>query len=106
MEYLSGNQEGYQLSKGDLWRHIVATSLMVEIVREAAGVPPTPALITAALLHDLGKAVLSNFVKAEGHHVLERVSQGMTFHEVERAVLDVDHAELGARIVERVELQP
>lgn len=104
--YLSGNQDGYQLTKGDLWRHSVATSLMVEILRQAARLPPNPALFTAALLHDLGKAVLSSFVKAEGTTILEHIAQGMPFLEAERAVLGVDHAELGARIVERWNFSP
>jgi putative nucleotidyltransferase with HDIG domain len=106
VEYLSGNQDGYQLTTGDLWRHSVATSLMVEILRQAAGLPANPALFTAALLHDLGKAVLSSYVEAEGKTILALVAQGQTFLDAERVVLGVDHAELGALIVERWNFSP
>jgi len=106
VEYLSGKQDGYLLTSGDLWRHSVATSLMVGIVCQEAKLVQPPALFTAALLHDLGKAVLSSFVKAEGQAILDRVEEGHSFVEAERAVLGVDHAELGARIVERWHFSP
>jgi putative nucleotidyltransferase with HDIG domain len=101
VEYLRGGQEGYELAPGDLWKHSVATSLMAEILCRAARLTPTPALFTAALLHDLGKGVMGRFVKGEARHILERVKGGAAFLEAEREVLGVDHAELGARIAER-----
>jgi putative nucleotidyltransferase with HDIG domain len=101
VQFLKGGQEGYQLSAGDLWRHSVATSLMTEILARAAGLPRTPVLFTAALLHDLGKGVLGPFVKGEAAGILTRVAAGASFLEAEQAELGLDHAELGARIAER-----
>ncbi len=99
--FLADGQPGYQLSPGDLWHHAVATSLMVEVLAAAAKVKPGPALFTAALLHDLGKSVLGDFVKDDLAVIDARVRGGESYLEAERAVLGIDHAELGARIVER-----
>jgi putative nucleotidyltransferase with HDIG domain len=101
VQFLQGGQEGYQLSPGDLWRHSVATSLMTEILARAAGLPRTPVLFTAALLHDLGKGVLGPFVRGEAAGILTRVAGGASFLEAEQAELGLDHAERGARIAER-----
>ena len=104
--FLQGGQEGYQLSPGDLWKHSVATSLMAEVVARLAGLPKLPVLFTAGLLHDLGKGVLGHFVKGSAGQILLKVHEGGAFLEAERAVLGIDHAELGARIVERWNFSP
>lgn len=103
---LGSEQPGYDLSAGDLWKHSVATSLMTQVLCERVKHVPGSALFSAGLLHDLGKSVLGTYVHERASQVQEEVRRGRTFLEAERAVLGVDHAELGARIAEAWSFSP
>lgn len=51
------------------------------------------------LLHDIGKVILAEYLPDECERVNERArDEGLAWHEAERAVIGVDHAELGARL--------
>jgi len=105
--FLASSQVGYQLSPGDLWRHSVATSLLAQELAMTAKLDAGPLLFTAGLLHDLGKAVLSEYVEAGAGDILTLVkTQGRTFLEAELEVLGMHHAELGARVAERWNFSP
>jgi putative nucleotidyltransferase with HDIG domain len=103
---LSGTLAGYGLSAGDLWRHSLATGLMTQVLSERLGHKASPALYTGALLHDLGKTILGSFVQEEAERVAASIVDGKSALEAERSVLGMDHAELGARIVERWNFSP
>ncbi|MCB2186193.1 MAG: HDOD domain-containing protein [Deltaproteobacteria bacterium] len=97
-ELLSQRQAGYDLDKGELWQHSLATALMTQVLAEQVGHTPGPSLYTGALLHDIGKVVLSQFVSNKYEMILEEVRQGRPFLEAERDILGLDHAELGYEI--------
>src|SRR5262245_908974 len=55
---LGGAQKGYGLNRGELWQHSVTSAVAAQII--ARGLNGDENLIfTAALLHDLGKIVLT-----------------------------------------------
>jgi putative nucleotidyltransferase with HDIG domain len=64
-------------------------------------------IFTAALLKDIGKAVLQQYV-AEGLQKIQAlVSQGdCSFREAEKAVIGIDHAELGAMVARVWQFSP
>ncbi len=95
---LAMEQPGYGLSRGDLWRHSLATAFMSRILAERIKHEPGAALHTAALLHDIGKVILSSFVQDKVALILEQVAQGGSFLEAEQKVLGLDHARLGGLI--------
>ncbi len=95
---LSSSQPGYDMPPGELWRHSLATALMTQILAKRSGYTPGPALYTAALLHDIGKVVLSNYVRDKVPDILVLVDKGSSFLEAEEEVLGLDHAKLGALI--------
>jgi len=96
---LNSAQPGYDMSRGELWRHSLATALMTQVISEMAGQESDPGLYTAALLHDIGKVILSSFIGEEIPHILDLVnSRGRSFLEAEREVLGLDHARLGGLI--------
>lgn len=95
---LNNCQPGYDMPVGELWRHSLATALMTKILAKRAGHKPGPALYTAALLHDIGKVVLSTFVQDKVPAIMELVDKGSSFLEAEQEVLGLDHAQLGALI--------
>jgi putative nucleotidyltransferase with HDIG domain len=97
----SGPSTGYDLQRGELWRHSVASSLLSGIITKRLGRQPSPVLFTAALLHDIGKVVLSEFVKDYFEEIKKLVQEkSVSFSDAEKEILGIDHAELGGRITE------
>lgn len=92
---LGDEQTGYELDRGDLWKHSLSVAYMTKILCAQIGHKPGPALYTAALLHDIGKVVISTFVEAKYQEIKKLVKKGRPFLEAERDVLGLDHAELG-----------
>jgi len=99
--------QGYQLMAGELWRHSVACALLSEILVARLKRKKAPVQFTTALLHDVGKRVLSEFVK-DGFEEIQRLVQekNLSFLEAEKEVLGIDHAELGGRIAELWKFPP
>ena len=87
---------GYELERGELWRHSMATALLTQKLGAKLGFGQIPTLFTAALLHDVGKLILSEYVQ-EKFQEIERLVRGenKSFVEAEKMVLGVDHAVLG-----------
>jgi putative nucleotidyltransferase with HDIG domain len=95
-------QEGYDLLEGDLWRYSVASALICQDLAERVEPKKVPLLFTAALLKDIGKVVLSRYVKDLFQEIITEVRKGgLSFAEAEKKVLGIDHAELGGRIAEK-----
>ncbi len=82
----------------DLWRHSVASTIACDVISARSRVRIPAAAATAALLHDVGKLVLAEALTPNILNLLQSVakSENLTEHEAERAVLMVDHGELGA----------
>ena len=63
--------------------------------------PETSDFFTPALLHDIGKLVLGEFVKKELPKIEGLVASGVPFNIAEKEVLGTDHAEIGALILSK-----
>jgi len=99
---LAGPCQGYDLDTGALWKHSVSCAILTEIVSQRIQRKPSATQFTAALLHDMGKVVLSAFVRETFKEIKNLVrEQGYSFIAAEREVLGVDHAELGGLIAEK-----
>lgn len=103
VKYFKQGQEGYRLARGELWKHSMATALLAQKLAERVGYRgDRGTLFTAALLHDVGKLLLSEYVGADFDKIegvmLER---DLSFVEAEREVLGVDHALLGGVVVRK-----
>ena len=97
---------GYDLPPGELWRHSIAASVAAEGLVKVLKVEAAEEIFTAALLHDVGKLVLGDFVKDEFKQIETAVSQGIGFEMAEKIVLGTNHAEVGARILTKWLLPP
>jgi len=92
----------YDLTEHDLWLHSAAAQLAV---RALAGERPKariPAIAeTAALVHDIGKLIVSRYLKADVRE-LEKYARthAVTFVDAEREILGVDHTVVGAAMAE------
>ena len=101
LSYFRGEYAGYGLKGEDLLTHSASTALMCRILGERTGLQETSTVFTAGLLHDIGKVVLSSFVKDKYHEIMELVIQkNYSFVVAEREVLGMDHAQVGGEIAE------
>ena len=91
---------GYDLPPGEMWRHSIAVSVAAEGLIEELNAPEADEIFTAALLHDVGKLVLGEFVKDDIKKIEKIVSKNVSFEVAEETVLGIDHAEIGAKILE------
>jgi putative nucleotidyltransferase with HDIG domain len=99
--------QGYQLQNGELWRHSVACALLSQILADRLHQEKSPIQFTVNLLHDVGKVVLTGFVKDHFEEIRRRVEEeNLSFLEAEKATLGIDHAELGGRIAESWKFPP
>ncbi len=91
--------EGYGLSPGELWLHSIAVSNTAEALAKYKKLTETSDVFTPALLHDMGKLVLGEFVKEESQKIQSLVAKGVPLVIAENMVLRTDHAEIGALIL-------
>jgi putative nucleotidyltransferase with HDIG domain len=96
---LSSPQRGYGIEAGALWEHSAATAVAARLM--ARYYPADENLLfTAALLHDIGKLILSAYLEGKYELIVsETESSGFTLLETEKTLLGVEHAELGGRIL-------
>lgn len=100
--HFRANQDGYRLKRGDLWRHCMATALLAQRIGIQVKFQDAATLFTAALLHDVGKLVLSQFVGEQCEEISALVEdEHLSFVEAERRVLGIDHATLGAAVARK-----
>ncbi len=91
---------GYDLPPGELWRHSVAVSVTAEGLMRELNLEVDDEVFTAALLHDLGKLVMGEFVAEELEHIRSTAEKGIPFQMAEREILGTDHAEIGEMLLE------
>lgn len=94
-------QKGYGLAKGELWMQSLATAMVARNLAERRQLPLLPTIYTAALLKDIGKVVLHEFVDDELKKIEYQVNiKGYSFIEAEHLCIGMDHATLGGIIAE------
>jgi len=102
VNFYQRKSEGYDLERGELWKSAISSALISQIICKLIGRPENPTLFTAALLHDVGKIILNDFVWEENKKIVQLVQEGgYSFEEAEQNVLGMDHAEVGAIIAEQ-----
>ncbi len=99
--FYHGPLKGYVPTAVQLWEHSVAAALMSQILFQKLYRRRNHQLYTAALLHDVGKLVMGEFVGESFQKVMERViHHGCSFLEAEEQIIGINHAEVGRRIAE------
>ncbi|MBI5577980.1 MAG: HDOD domain-containing protein [Deltaproteobacteria bacterium] len=91
---------GYGLSRGELWRHSVAVSVAADVLVKSLSIPDADEVFTAALLHDIGKLVLGEYVQEDLREIEQMVGKGISFEVAEFVVLGTNHAQIGALILQ------
>ncbi|MFZ7112997.1 MAG: HDOD domain-containing protein [Desulfatiglandales bacterium] len=94
-------KKGYGMHPGDLWRHSVGAATLSQMLIKKVGLKDDAVLFTAALLHDVGKLVLDQYIAENPGELNSLIRQeGLTFAQAEKEVFGIDHAELGGLIAE------
>ena len=100
-KYYKKGASGYFDKTTDLWEHCVAVALMSQILSKKIIGKEDTTLYTAALLHDVGKIIMGEFVRDSLPKISLLVSEkNMSFLDAEEAVLGINHADLGGKIAE------
>jgi putative nucleotidyltransferase with HDIG domain len=90
---------GYGYNSDELWKHSLAVALGSKIIAEKKHPEATNELLTAGLIHDIGKIILDPYVfqKRKDFEIL--VNNGdLTFLEAEKQILGFDHAEIASEV--------
>ena len=91
---------GYGLPQGELWRHSVAASVAADQLVKFLRISDADEVFTAALLHDIGKLVLGSYVHEDLTKIETMVAKGISFEVAEYIVLGINHAAIGAKILQ------
>ncbi len=92
---------GYLGTRGSLGRHCLLTAMIArQLARFTRGRVDPGIAFTSGLLHDLGKAIISDYLQGEAEEILAGLKQDEIpdFLAGERDVLGVDHCEVGSQI--------
>ncbi len=95
---------GYHGSRGDLGRHCLWVAIAArELARNTDGKVDPGIAFTAGLLHDIGKAVISDFMVELVPEILDRVGnvEESDHLEAERSMMGTDHCEIGGALAGR-----
>ena len=89
----------------ELWNHSHMTSVLMAQIIEKEHIPVAPGFLITALVHDIGQIVL-NIFNAKGVKMAQKLSEKemIPIHEAEKKVIGVDHAIVGAWLLELWEL--
>ncbi len=96
---LSGKSEFYGFHENDLWRHSVAAALSTTKIKEVSKLKVPPISFIAALLHDIGKLIITRNAPEEITSAIKKnLQKGMTFEESERDIIGFSHCDAGAQL--------
>lgn len=96
LSYLRGKDAQYPLESEDLLTHSITTALLAEALARRIDAKDPALVYTAGLLHDVGKIVLSTYVR-DRYHDIDRLitEEHYSFLQAEETILGINHAEVG-----------
>lgn len=99
--------KGYASQARDFWEHAVAVALMSQILCRKIQGREDPILYTAALLHDVGKVIMGEYVQDYFQKIIGLVHERKcSFLDAEEELIGINHANLGGRIAEHWNFPP
>jgi putative nucleotidyltransferase with HDIG domain len=97
--FLSQKEGGYSLCKGGLFQHSCSTAAVARSLSQFTGNTPPDLAYTAGLLHDIGKAVLDQYVEAVRPLLYRNVQMpGIDLIRAETKLFGISHPEVGGRL--------
>lgn len=102
-EVFNAELRGYDCARGDLGRHCLWSALAAkELAQLATDKVSEGIAFTSALLHDIGKVIISNFLPGytDEMEARRKESESIDNLTLEREVLDTDHCAVGTLLAE------
>jgi putative nucleotidyltransferase with HDIG domain len=97
--------EGNRFPWHQFWRHCIATALMTRQIADLVQSKEDESHYVAGLLHDVGKIVMASAFPDHFDEIYHRAAEeGADLMSLEREVLGVDHADLGAMYLRKQRL--
>lgn len=90
--------EGYNAGEGELWEHSLRTAIASRIIAlKTKQADIADLAYTAGLLHNMGKVVLTDFLKDSTNQVEGIIADGVEkdFSVIEKEFFETNHAEVG-----------
>ncbi|MCD4829050.1 MAG: HDOD domain-containing protein [Candidatus Cloacimonetes bacterium] len=101
-KYFDKHLDGYEFYQGELWEHSLSVAVIAVELRRYAPEVDESVLFTAALLHDIGKIVLSQYVSAEFEQIVQLISdKDIDFTTAERKIIGFTHPAVGSAILKK-----
>lgn len=98
---------GYRLAKGELWKQSLASAMTAKKLAERRQLDDLALIYTAALLRDIGKVILNDYVAEVIAEIQQKViEEGMSFIDAERACIGEDHAAIGGLVARHWHFSP
>jgi HD-like signal output (HDOD) protein len=105
MEKMQERVYGYDLPPGELWRSSVTTGVFCRIINKELNLKAPEYTFTAGLLRDIGKNILGKYIDEKMYEINNYIAEtGASFLEAEQTILGIDHAEVGAILLENWQL--
>ncbi|MDA3903471.1 MAG: HDOD domain-containing protein [Desulfuromusa sp.] len=98
---------GYESAGGDLWTHDLRTAIASREVVTQSGAEISPELaFTAGLLHDIGKALISDYLQGTVSEAVELISteEGFDYLDAEEKFVGFDHTRAGYELAKAWQL--
>ncbi len=105
--FFNAELRGYHGSRGDLGRHCLFAAIASrELAHFTFGAVDPGVAFTAGLLHDLGKATISDFLEGKTDDILAELDygEGIDFIAAERRHLGTTHCEVGYELANHWEI--
>lgn len=97
-KYLNRPLEGYESLKGELWRHNLCSAIASEeIAKFYKGEICMSTAFTSGLVHDIGKTIISDFLKGTAENITDAIEKGKyaDYLSAEQEILGIDHTIVG-----------
>ncbi len=103
-QFLQSDCSCYGHDDVGLWKHSIAVAASAKSIAKAAGLGAdhVEEMFVAGLLHDIGKMLLSPYMRKQG----VTISAGQDVLQTEQEALGIDHAETGGLVADKWNLSP
>jgi len=99
---ISKEISGYDLCKGDLWKHSIGVAIGAEKIAEFLDIRAPKFTFTAGLLIDIGKIAIGTFLEQDPKPVLKLAyEKALPFNIAEKEIFGINHAEAGAILLDQ-----
>ncbi|MBN1500066.1 MAG: HDOD domain-containing protein [Spirochaetes bacterium] len=94
---------GYDLAKGELWKHNLAVAMLSkQIALDKKKKAAADIVFTGGIIHDVGKTVLALFVANTFKDILNyTIENQVSFNEAEREIMGYNHQEIGKKVLQK-----